>query len=1063
MKKIFSWGWNNILFSSTLFLLMFIPLYPKLPLLDVKNTWVYIRAEDFVFIAVFLLWILLLVKKKITLKTPLTVPILIYWIIGVISTTHGILFIFPQISNVFPNVAFLSFLRHVEYLSLFFVAFSAMKDKKFLSAVIGVLVFTLLIVIFYGIGQKYLGFPAFLTGNEEFAKGLPIRLSQLSRVPSTFAGHYDLAAYLVLVIPILTSLIFGFRTWFVKIFFSAVVVLGIVLLFMTVSRVSFFVLIIALFLVIFFHNKKLAFVALPIIGVFVFLFISFQPALISRFGNTVKEIDVLVDANTGDAIGHVKYVPLSKFKNKRIVQKKTGDNAQIEVKLSRGDHENTASPSAFIYLEDLPSLVPEVSEVNLSTGESLPSGTGYINLSLSPVVKKLKYFFLEPSRDEKSTSSSQVFIFQGDYIIKKASAYDLSFTTRFQGEWPNALLSFKRNIFIGSGYGSVSLAVDNNYFRLLGETGLLGTVSFLGIFLSLGIYIKKILPNVDSKIVKSFVLGFIAGLVGLFLNATLIDVFEASKIAFLLYLLTGVVLGILVLYQTKSMDLYQELKKALTSTYAVAFYLFVVTLFIYSPMLNNFFVGDDFTWFRWAADSPKSFSEILRYFTHSDGFFYRPGTKIYFLLMYSVFWFNQVVYHAVSIMLHFAIVALFFLLAKKILRSFSISLLASFLFLLISGYSEAVFWISSTGYLFNAFFTLSSLLLFIFWEEKRKIVYYVLSLIALFLGLLFHELGVVIPILIILYKFFKEESVSLVKIFKQPQYLFLFSPVFLYLILRYAAQSHWLSGDYSYNLIKLPFNIAGNVLGYLFLAFSGSISLPLYQILRSFLKGNIIFALILTFGMIFLTLPLYKKVLKRMEAREKKIISFGFLFFTISLLPFLGLGNITSRYSYLASLGFVLVFAYLIKKLYLYLKIYGKDIALAATTISIGIFLLLHIIQVQQIYFDWAGAGEKSRKFFTSINALYSNYWSEEPVELHFVDVPIKYGEAWVFPVGLEDAVWLTFKNPNLRVYKHSTVGEALSQAGNSALNPIFRFKDDGSLEPVFRPRKIVLKNAQNK
>ena len=54
--------------------------------------------------------------------------------------------------------------------------------------------------------------------NEEFAKGIPITLSQLSRVPSTFAGHYDLAAYLALMIPILASLVFGFKNWFTKIF-----------------------------------------------------------------------------------------------------------------------------------------------------------------------------------------------------------------------------------------------------------------------------------------------------------------------------------------------------------------------------------------------------------------------------------------------------------------------------------------------------------------------------------------------------------------------------------------------------------------------------------------------------------------------------------------------------------------------------------------------------------------------------------------------------------------------------------------------------------------------------
>jgi len=153
---------------------------------------------------------------------------------------------------------------------------------------------------------------------------------------------------------------------------------------------------------------------------------------------------------------------------------------------------------------------------------------------------------------------------------------------------------------------------------------------------------------------------------------------------------------------------------------------------------------------------------------------------------------------------------------------------------------------------------------------------------------------------------------------------------------------------------------------------------------------------------VFISAFLYRKIFANMEKREKRIIVFGFLFFIISLLPFLGLGNITSRYSYLASFGLVIVFVFLIKKLYMYLQNYGKDIALAAITTLISVFFLLQIIQVQQIHLDWTGAGEKTRRFFISIDALYSDYWSKEPVELHFVDVPIKYGQAWVFPLKIK-------------------------------------------------------------
>ena len=235
--QLLKWIWHNALFLVTLFLLAFIPLYPKIPLIDIENTWVYIRLEDIIVVFVFLIWGTFFLFKKVTLKTPLTFPIMLFWIIGGLSTFHGVLLIFPTIANVFPNVAFFSFLRRIEYLSLFFIAFAAMKDKRHIYYVIATLVVVLLLVVGYGIGQKVFGFPAYLTMNEEFAKGIPIQLSQLSRVPSTFAGHYDLAAYLVLIIPILISLMFGFKNFILKIFLLITASLGFALLFMTVTRV----------------------------------------------------------------------------------------------------------------------------------------------------------------------------------------------------------------------------------------------------------------------------------------------------------------------------------------------------------------------------------------------------------------------------------------------------------------------------------------------------------------------------------------------------------------------------------------------------------------------------------------------------------------------------------------------------------------------------------------------------------------------------------------------------------------------------------------------------------
>ncbi|MEK7450407.1 MAG: hypothetical protein AAB662_00535 [Patescibacteria group bacterium] len=1028
---------NNFLFLITLFLLAFIPLYPKLPLFDIVNTWVYVRAEDFVVTFVVLIWVAMFLSKKVTLKTPLTIPIMFFWFIGGLSTLHGVLILFPTLADVFSNVAFLSFLRRIEYMSLFFIAYGSIKDKKAISYIAFTLTVVLLLVIGYGFGQKFLGFPAFLTMNEEFAKGIPIYLSSLSRVSSTFAGHYDLAAYLVLVIPLLTSLAFGFKNVIFKIFLLVVASLGFVLLFMTVSRVSFFVLLLSMLMLLILQKKKL------VIGLLLILTLAlliFSPSLLQRFNSTVSEVSVLVNAKTGGAIGQVKEVPAAYLKGK-IVKK---------VSISNADALN-ATASATVPFELIPPIVSLVVEANSSTGENLPQGTSYVNLPLSPVIKKVDAYYFEKLTDKTGVESQEISVFYGDYLIKKAKAYDLSFTTRFQGEWPKTFDAFKRNIFLGSGFGSVSLAVDNNYLRILGESGLFGLIAFISIFIIAVIYVRRLLPKVDSPIVRSFIIGFIAGSFGLALNAFLIDVFEASKIAFTYWLLMGVTIGTLHLYQKEEMNLFKEFTKVIISPYAIVVYILIITATFFFSLYNNYFVGDDFTWFRWAQDCC---SNVTNYFTQANGFFYRPGTKIYFSLMYSAFWLNQAMYHLVSIFLHFTVSAFLFFLVRKIFKDYILSIISVVLFIVLSGHHEDIFWISSTGFLFNAMFALAGLLSFIVWKEKKKIIYLIISLASISFSLMFHELGIVVPLLIILYDFIFGENLVVNKLSRKASYKLLLSPILPYLILRLVAGSHWLSGDYSYNILKLPYNFLGNTVGYLLLDLLGPQSLSFYEGLRSFLRSHMLVAVPLSLVVIFGFIAMYRIIMKRIEEKDRKIIIFGFLFFLIALLPFLGLGNITSRYSYLSSIGFVILFALFLKKSYVYLiNISDRYIGTGAIVIIMIMYSMVQLFSLQKIHADWQRAGEESKRFLISIEEYSKDFWIRDNMRFYFVNMPIRNGEAWVWPVGLKDALWLTFKNPNLAVYTASDINSAFDQAAGSVNGHVFRFDKDGNVDEVVRAK----------
>ena len=54
---------------------------------------------------------------------------------------------------------------------------------------------------------------------------------------------------------------------------------------------------------------------------------------------------------------------------------------------------------------------------------------------------------------------------------------------RFNVEWPRAITAFSKNPLLGTGPGSITLATDNDYLRSLGESGLLGFITFAFILL----------------------------------------------------------------------------------------------------------------------------------------------------------------------------------------------------------------------------------------------------------------------------------------------------------------------------------------------------------------------------------------------------------------------------------------------------------------------------------------------------------------------------------------------------------------------------------------------------
>lgn len=116
-----------------------------------------------------------------------------------------------------------------------------------------------------------------------------------------------------------------------------------------------------------------------------------------------------------------------------------------------------------------------------------------------------------------------------------------SFDIRIKVEWPRAIRALNKNPLLGTGYSSIGLATDNDLLRLLGEVGILGTCAFSLVLIEIIKRLSRFL-----KIAQGFDRYFTAGTISVFfaflLNSLFIDVFEASKIATLFWILIGIAL-----------------------------------------------------------------------------------------------------------------------------------------------------------------------------------------------------------------------------------------------------------------------------------------------------------------------------------------------------------------------------------------------------------------------------------------------------------------------------------------------------------------------------------------
>ena len=450
-------------------LIFFIPLYPKFPLLTVTGTYVAIRVDDIVIAIAVLIWLIYqIIHKFPVFKLKITKLFLVYFL-AIIASFITAFLVYQTEST---NILLLHLFRRFQYISLFFIAVNSVKSiKDFEISYLFILIATFFVSL-YGYGQKYFHLPVVSTMNSEFSKGQLLQMNVWTRINSTFAGHYDLAAFLSVVL-IIIALVFIFnKNIWVKLSSLIVWIMAYPIFTFTASRVSTF-----------------AFLG----GICFTLFVLKKYFWIVPF---------------------IVLVGLSIFNSEDLNQRllATIPALKNQININRNNN-NVPTPTP------TPTPTPVITMIPVKPIAIVGPKTTPI---LTPIPTVIRNKVIE------------------DYPTVDADAgVARSGEIRFNVEWPRAINAYKKNIITGSGLGSITLATDNDYLRSLGESGLFGFISFMVIIFYFIIKSTPLIFKKEKTQQNFYSLIFLGCLLTTLANAVFIDVFEASKTAYLFWIMMG--------------------------------------------------------------------------------------------------------------------------------------------------------------------------------------------------------------------------------------------------------------------------------------------------------------------------------------------------------------------------------------------------------------------------------------------------------------------------------------------------------------------------------------------
>jgi len=454
------------------------------------------------------------------------------------------------------------------------------------------------------------------------------------------------------------------------------------------------------------------------------------------------------------------------------------------------------------------------------------------------------------------------------------------------------------------------------------------------------------------------------------------------------------------------------LKHIATRPLAYVLYLFIIISLIWQKSLQLYFLGDDFTWLRWAAES--KISDIAGYFTESQGFWYRPIPKLWYYMLFSVVWLKPAIYHAVSLLL--LMLTSFFIYRVIFLRAGNrtIAWIGALVFAVASVHHENVYWISGQSSLLAGFFLMAA----VYVQEEasiglKRIPSWIVGagVWILTIASMFSYDGMVIAPVV----------VSLLAFSKNKKSLWTYASLLcipVYLWMRQHAMALAPAGDYGYKTSTFLANSVSNILGYTVSFFGGPTFIERWNQLRvvsrPFLKP-------ITIGFVIIGIALVGWLGKKRRVLLSYMdVWIWFFAYIVTFAAYAPLGGMADRYVYIPSM--FLVIGIMVGANKIWKTTQNALIKIGLCVVCVG-FLVWNIIEVQRLGGDWIFASKSAEYALQVIKK--ETYPPKDVKTFFFINMPITYGSAWIFPTGMTDAIWHMYRTSPYRVFTMPTIEDA--------------------------------------